>query len=186
MVVIHKMEQPVLKLYAPASGDDRDVYVGEVTSYAQWLDVKRQVAEEGVSGYYAMLDGETVSLDSNGVEDHIPDRWFPEMNGHLDSWLAGKTRGLVDAYSPMVEKETIGCGLGAYSGDLERESVKAAESLFREVVGDMPDGGDEYALWYRRMLVFCEIAGVVGMKYSHYRVRFRVPEELEHGYGVRD
>lgn len=83
MVVIRDIEQPCAELYAPAYGDDQDVYVGEVTSYAQWLDVRRQVAKEGATGYYALFNGEKVTLDRNGTEDHIPDGWFGEIEVDL-------------------------------------------------------------------------------------------------------
>lgn len=83
MVRIREMEQPRAELYAPAYGDDGDVYVGTVTSYAQWLDVRKQIAEEGATGYYALFNGEKVTLDRNGTEDHIPDGWFGEIEVNL-------------------------------------------------------------------------------------------------------
>lgn len=83
MVAIRDIEQPCAELYAPAYGDGCGVYVGKVTSYAQWLDVRRQVAEEGATGYYALFNGEKVMLDRNGNEDHIPYGWFGEIEVKL-------------------------------------------------------------------------------------------------------
>lgn len=99
-----------------------------------------------------------------------------------------KIKELIDEYSKRVEREIIGCGLGAYSEDLKKEVDDIVQNLFYKTVGTRPSDSDsdEYTEWYKKTLVFGEIVSEFGKRYSRYHEYFNTPKELKNNYGPRD
>ena len=82
MVKIREIQQPKATLYM--TDGTNEVCVGEVTNYAQWLDVRVQIHEEQPRDvrYYAMFGEDKILLDRNGTEDHFPEGWFGDFEVH--------------------------------------------------------------------------------------------------------
>lgn len=87
MVEIREIQQPQAWLYREANGESE--YVGRITSYAQYLDIRVQIMQAQESGYYVKFNGETVKLDRNGTEDHFPDGYFGDKETKLLLELVG-------------------------------------------------------------------------------------------------
>ena len=83
MIKIRNIEQPVWFLFKKSNDDGPDIYIGEIKSYAQYLDVRVQIREAQESGYYLICGDETVRLDRNGTEDNVPDDLFGEIEVNL-------------------------------------------------------------------------------------------------------
>lgn len=59
------------KLYGP-----NDEYIGEVTNLLQFTDVRVQIKELKLSGYYFIFEGEKISISKNGFLDKYPHGLF--------------------------------------------------------------------------------------------------------------
>lgn len=58
-------------------------FIGQINNYEQYLDVKLQIKEQQVSGYYVSFCGDIVKLDKNGTEDHFPDGFWGDKMSNL-------------------------------------------------------------------------------------------------------
>lgn len=82
MIEIREIQQPVAKLYKSIGkefDESRDIFVGTVTDYAQYLDVRLQIKTTHEKGYYMRFNDDIIYFDSNGTEDHIPGGFFGEL-----------------------------------------------------------------------------------------------------------
>jgi hypothetical protein len=72
-IKIRDLKEPHYLLYNP-----KGELIGEVTSELQYNDVRLQIAERGISGYYFRSKDEIIPITNDGVTDR------PLYNGNLD------------------------------------------------------------------------------------------------------
>lgn len=83
MVQINDIEQPRAWLYREIDGGETE-YIGLITNYVQFLDVRVQIKENQESGYYMkMFNGEVVKFDVNGMPNHWPRGAFGDIETDL-------------------------------------------------------------------------------------------------------
>lgn len=75
MITIRKIEESTAKLYGPD-----DVLIGEITSELQLYDVRCQIKEQGLGGYYLIWK------DPNSGQDF--EMWF-NKRGQINHWPKG-------------------------------------------------------------------------------------------------
>lgn len=71
MVQIRDIKDIPCKLYGP-----NDEYIGEIVNILQFNDVRVQIKEQKLSGYYFIFEGEKISISKNGFLDKYPQGLF--------------------------------------------------------------------------------------------------------------
>ena len=82
MIEIRKIKQPVGYLYHKEE-NGQDIYLGGITDYAQFLDIRAQIKEKNESGYYIMFNGVEIIIDRMGNLSHYPDGFFGDIETGL-------------------------------------------------------------------------------------------------------
>lgn len=86
MVKIRDIQQPTAQLYKRVGdeiNESRDFFVGTITDYAQFLDVRAQIKEANESGYYFRFRDHIIRCDRAGNLDDYPSGFFGEIETDL-------------------------------------------------------------------------------------------------------
>jgi len=70
MIKINDITLPTAKLYDPTG-----FCLGELNEY-QFINVRIQIKNENVQGYYCIFNGIVINIDEDGGVDHWPDGFF--------------------------------------------------------------------------------------------------------------
>ena len=86
MIKVRDIQQPTAQLYKRVGdeiNESRDIFVGTVTDYAQFLDLRVQTKEANESGYYFKFRDHIVRSDRQGNLDDYPSGFFGEIETDL-------------------------------------------------------------------------------------------------------
>lgn len=70
-IIIKDLKDVPCDLYGP-----NDEYIGKITNVLQFTDIRVQIKERKLSGYYFLFEGEKICIDKNGSLDKYPHGLF--------------------------------------------------------------------------------------------------------------
>ena len=76
-VIVKKIKIPKVDLYSPG-----DKHLGFLNEY-QFIDVRVQIKENKLSGYYVVFDGRKIKIDKNGELEDYPVGLFDQILNSL-------------------------------------------------------------------------------------------------------
>jgi predicted ATPase len=77
-IKINKVEEPTCSLYDPDSN-----HIGEINSTLELNDVRIQIKNNGVSGYYIMWKGSPIRIDRRGNLEAWPKGFYDIIDDQL-------------------------------------------------------------------------------------------------------
>jgi hypothetical protein len=66
-------------LYGPEGNQDSSVLIGEIKNDLAFLDVRVQIAEKKLAGYFIVFQGERYYIDEDGRLPDYPNDLFPSF-----------------------------------------------------------------------------------------------------------
>ena len=79
MININTIKEPVCRLY-----DDSGICLGNITSDIQFLDVRCQIMDEGIGGYYVIWNNYIIKINKDGCCDEWPKGFYDQNEAYLD------------------------------------------------------------------------------------------------------
>lgn len=82
--------------------NSKDEFVFHISSYYEYLNVRRQIAEKGLEGYYILTYSNKLTIDKYGCTDHDP---FDYIDRELGDLVKAQMRARIkdrDSYTEIT------------------------------------------------------------------------------------
>lgn len=75
----NKIKEEGCLLYGPEGDNEGSVLIGEIKNELAFLDVRGQIAEQKLAGYFIVFQGERYYIDETGRLPDYPEDLFPSF-----------------------------------------------------------------------------------------------------------